>query len=196
MFLLPPHHRHHIEVTNSLLYIYVDIHSTTDVAPTRCLVNELAERPRPSFEAKRRHCQVSLTHGNSTPRPLGRQSRALTTELERETCGKLRCRGLFSSFLTNPFICFECYSNVERINEGIISNAKHEQQKPNSGNPSLAQPMSGLVTATCLDWPTGMPTFARVVRHPVKIHGNYRSCIYAATVIQREREALTNMAAG
>ena len=53
--------------------------------------------------------------------------------------------------------------------------------KPNSGNPSLAQPMSGLVTATCFDWPTGMPTFARVVRH---------------TVIQREREALTNMAAG
>ena len=96
------------------------------------------------------------------------QSRALTTELERATCGKLRCRGPFSSFLTNPFICFECYSNIERINEGIISNAKHEQQKPNSGNPSLAQPMSRLVTATCFDWPTGMPTFARVVRHPVK----------------------------
>ena len=126
------------------------------------------ERPRPSFEAKRRHCQVSLTPGKSTPRPLGRQSRALTTELERATCGKLRCRGPFSSFLTNPFICFECYSNIERINEGIISNAKHEQQKPNSGNPSLAQPMSGLVMATCFDWPTGMPTFARVVRHPVK----------------------------
>ena len=30
----------------------------------------------------------------------------------------------------------------------------------------------------------------------LKIHGNYRSCIYSvATVIQREREALTNMAA-
>ena len=57
---------------------------------------------------------------------LTRQSQALTTELERATCGKLRCRGPFSSFLTNPFICFECYSNIERINEGIISNAKHE----------------------------------------------------------------------
>ena len=110
----------------------------------------------------------SLSHRDSTLRPLGRQSRALTTELERATCGKLRCRGPFSSFLTNPFICFECYSNIERINEGIISNAKHEQQKPNSGNPSLAQPMSGLVTATCFDWATGMPTFARVVCHPVK----------------------------
>ena len=106
---------------------------------------------------------LSLTHWDSTPRPLGRQSRALTTELERATCGKLRCRGPFSSFLTNPFICLECYSNIERINEGIISNAK-----PNSGNPSLDQPMSGLVTATCFDWPTGMPTFARVVYHPVK----------------------------
>ena len=128
------------------------------------------KRTSRSFEAKRRHCQVSLTrwHGDSTPRPLGRQSRALTTELERATCGKLRCRGPFISFLTNPFICFEGYSNIERINEGIISNAKHEQQKPNSGNPSLAQPMSGLVTATCFDWATGMPTFARVVRHPVK----------------------------
>ena len=71
---------------------------------------------------------LSLTHWDSIPRPLGRQSRALTTELERATCGKLRCRGPFSSFLTNPFICFECYSNIERINEGIISNAKHEQQ--------------------------------------------------------------------
>ena len=31
----------------------------------------------------------------------------------------------------------------------------------------------------------------------LKIHGNYRSCIYSvATVIQREGEALTNMAAG
>ena len=71
---------------------------------------------------------VSLTHWDSTPRPLGRQSRALTTALERATCGKLRCRGPFSSFLTNPFICFECYSNIERINEGMISNAKREQQ--------------------------------------------------------------------
>ena len=71
---------------------------------------------------------LSLTHWDSTPRPLGRQSRALTTALERATCGKLRCRGPFSSFLTNPFICFGCYSNIERINEGIMSNAKREQQ--------------------------------------------------------------------
>ena len=70
---------------------------------------------------------LSLTHCH-WDRPLGRQSRALTTGLERATCGKLRCRGPFSSFLTNPFICFECYSNIEQINEGIISNAKHEQQ--------------------------------------------------------------------
>ena len=83
-------------------------------------------RPRPSFEKKRRHCH-SLT-GIRPPRPLGRQSWALTTELERATCGQLRCRGPFSSFLTTRFICFECYSNIERINEGIISNAKHEQQ--------------------------------------------------------------------
>ena len=107
---------------------------------------------------------LSLTHWDSTPRPLGRQSRALTTALERATCGKLRCRGPFSSFLTNPFICFECYSNIERINEGCEA----WTTKPNSGNPPLAQPISGLVTATCFDWPTGMPTFARVVCHPVK----------------------------
>ena len=101
----------------------------------------------------------SVTYWDSTPRPLGRQSRALTTELEGATCQKLRCRGPFSSFLTNPFICFECYSNIERINEGIISNAKHEQQKPNSGNPSIAQPMSGLVTATCFDFAYGDVNF-------------------------------------
>ena len=124
--------------------------STTDVAPTRCLVNELAEVSRRSGDTVKCH-SLTDTDWDSTPRPLGRQSRALTTELERATCGKLRCRGPFSSFLTNPFICFEGYSNIERINERIISNAKHEQQKPNSGNPSLAQPMSGLVTATCFD---------------------------------------------
>ena len=121
------------------------------------MVNELAERPkfrRDEGEA----ATLSLTHWDSTPRPIDSQSRSLTTELERTTCGKLRCRGPFSSFLTNtnPFICFECYSNIERTTT------------PNSGNPSLAQPMSGLVTATCFDWPTGMPTFARVVCHPVK----------------------------
>ena len=88
------------------------------------------KRTRRTHKAKFRGeaATLSLTHWDSTPRPLGRQSRALTTELERATCGKLRCRGPFSSFLTNPFICFECYSNIERINEGIISNAKHEQQ--------------------------------------------------------------------
>ena len=118
MFLLPPpHHRHHnIEVTNSLLCRHTQYYGCRPLGSTRCLVNELAERPRPSFEAK--SATLSLT----------RQSRALTTELERATCGKLRCRGPFSSFLTNPFICFECYSNIERINEGIISNAKHERQ--------------------------------------------------------------------
>ena len=123
----------------------------------------------PQGQAKFRGEAATLTHWDSTPRPLGRQSRALTTALERATCGKLRCRGPFSSFLTNPFICFECYSNIERINEGIISNAKREQQSRIPETPlSLAQPMSGLVTATCFDWPTGMPTFARVVCHPVK----------------------------
>ena len=56
--------------------------------------------------------------------------------------------------------------------------------------------MSGLLTATCFDWPTGMPTLAHALCViQLKIHGNYRSCIYSvATVIQREREALTNMA--
>ena len=124
-------------------------------------ITQTESHESPSFLRKVHRLDSPLTHWHwdSTPRPLGRQSRALTTELERATCGKLRCRGPFSSFLTNPFICFEGYSNIERINEGIISNAKHEQQKPNSGNPSLAQPMSGLVTATCFDWATGMPTF-------------------------------------
>ena len=81
----------------------------------------------------------------------------------------------------------------------MISNAKHEQQPltttPTSGSPSLAQPMSGLLTATCFDWPTGTPTFARALCViQLKIHGNYRSCIYSvATVIQREREALTRV---
>ena len=151
MFLLPSIIDTIIEVTNSLL-----CRNTQYYGCTRCVVNELAKRPkfrRDEGEA----ATLSLTHWDSTPRPLDRQSRALTTELERATCGKLRCRGPFSSFLTNPLICFECYSNIERINEGIISNAKHEQQvtTPNSGNPTLAQPMSGLVTATCFDWPTG-----------------------------------------
>ena len=131
---------------------------TTTYGCTRCLVNELAQRPK--FRRLRRHCHC---HWDSTTRPLNRQSRALTTELQLATCGKLRCRGRLSSFLTNPFMCFECYSKIERINEGIISNAKHEQQHRIPENPSLAQPMSGFVTATCFDWTMGMPTFARCV---------------------------------
>ena len=52
---------------------------------------------------------LSLTHWDSTPRPPGRQSRALTTELERATCGKLRCRGPFSSsFVSVPISHFPC----------------------------------------------------------------------------------------
>ena len=91
---------------------------------TRCVVNKIAQHPK--FRSGDSH---TVTHWDSTPCPLDGQSRALTTELQRATCGKLRCRGRFSSFLTNPFICFECYSNIERINEGIISNAKHAQQR-------------------------------------------------------------------
>ena len=47
-----------------------------------------------------------------------------------------------------------------------------------------------------LRWPTGMPTFARVVCHPVKNTQELPQAWRVATVIQREREALTNMAAG
>ena len=105
--------------------LIMSTHSTTDVGPYAMFGKRTSRTPQAKFRAT-----LSLTHchWDSTPRPLGRQSRALTTELERATCGKLRCRGPFSSFLTNPFICFECYSNIERINEGIISNAKQKQQ--------------------------------------------------------------------
>ena len=41
-----PHHRHHIEVTNSLL-----CRNTQYYGCTRCVVNELAQRPNFSFEA-------------------------------------------------------------------------------------------------------------------------------------------------
>ena len=51
---------------------------------------------------------LSLTHWDSIPRPLGRQSRALTAELERATCGKLRCRGPFSSFASWDFTDVSC----------------------------------------------------------------------------------------
>ena len=155
MFLLPSI-IDTIEVTNSLL-----CRNTQYYGGTRCVVNELAERPkfrRDEGEA----ATLSLTHWDSTPRPLDRQSRALTTELERATCGKLRCRGPFSSFLANPFIRFECYSNIERINEGIISNAKHEH------NAEIRKPLSRSANERISDGHVlrlayGMPTFARVV---------------------------------
>ena len=57
-------------------------------------------------------------------------------------------------------------------------------------SPLHAQPISGLMTAACYDWPTSTT------------HGNYRGRIYSiASVMQREREAidvgaLTNMATG
>ena len=148
--------------------------------------------PQAKFRGKA--ATLSLTHYTGIrPRDHSVVSRG---QLERATCGKLRCRGPFSSFLTNPFICFECYSNIERINEGIISNAKHEQQNRIPETP-LAQPMSGLVTATCFDWHRGCQLSRALCVIPLKIHGNYRSCIYSvATVIQREREAMTIMAAG
>ena len=70
-----------------------------------------------------------------------------------------------------------------------------QHRSPTSGNPSLAQPMIGLQGRQLSRARAG------VVCHPVKntwkAHGKYRSCIYSvATGIQREREALTNMAAG
>ena len=115
--------------------------------------------------SKRRHC-------GSNPRTLNRQSRTLTTELQRRR-GKMRCRGRLNSFLPNRFICFECFSNIERKNEGIICNVKHEWQRRIPETP-LAQPMSGLLTATCFDWPRdGDLRVRRCV-----IHGNYRSCSY------------------
>ena len=53
--------------------------------------------------------------------------------------------------------------------------------------------MSGLVTATCFDWPTCQLSRGALCVIPLKIHGNYRSCIYSvATVIQREKEALSD----
>ena len=73
-----PHHRHHIEVTNSLL-----CQNTQYNGCTRCVVNELAQRPK--FRSG-----DTDTSRDSTPRPLDRQSRAQTTELQPATCGKLR----------------------------------------------------------------------------------------------------------
>ena len=101
----------------------------TDVGPYAMFGKRTSRTPRQVSRRSGDTVTHSLPLGFDPPRPLGRPLRALTTELERATCGKLRCRGPFSSFLTNPFICFECYSNIERINEGIINNAKHEQQK-------------------------------------------------------------------
>ena len=65
-------------------------------------------------------------------------------------------------------LCFECFSNIVRKNKGRISNAKHEQQRRIPENPSLAEPMNGLLMATCFDWPTGTDTCVRVVGHLVK----------------------------
>ena len=71
-----------------------------------------------------------------------------------------------------------------------MSEAKHSQTGNFGKSPLLAEPISGLMTATCYDWLTSTT------------HENYRSCIYSmASVMQREREAidvgtLTNMAAG
>ena len=42
--------------------------------------------------------------------------------------------------------------------------------------PSLAEPISGLMTAACYDWPTRT---AKLARAQCVIHGNYRSCIFS-----------------
>ena len=123
MFLLR-HHRHHRSDQQFIMskYTVLRMYAMT------CVVNELAQRPK-----FRGADTVTLGMGfdpATTQSSLQRQSRALTTELQRATCGKLTCRERLGSFLSNPLICFECsYSNIERINEGIISNAKHEQQR-------------------------------------------------------------------
>ena len=70
------------------------------------------------------------------------------------------------------------------------------EESPTSGNPSLAQPMSGLLTATTASELVGEKIRLRgrqlsralcVIQ--LKIHGNYRSGIYSvATVILRAKE--------
>ena len=44
----------------------------------------------------------------------------------------------FSSLCPNPFISFECFSNIERKNEGIISEAKTSQTTANFGKALLS----------------------------------------------------------
>ena len=122
----------------------------------QCGVNEPAQRPK---------FRSGDTRWDSNARPLDPQSRALTTEIQR---GKLRCRGRLRSFIPNPFICFECFSNIERKNKEIISERNQEQQRQIPENPSRAKPMSGLLTTTCVDWPTGTESCARVACHLVK----------------------------
>ena len=85
---------------------------------------------------------------------------------QRPRSAKLGCRWRFSSFLPNPLICFECFSNIEWKNEGIISEAKHQQQRRFSEMPSLAEPISGLMKAACYDWPT---MTAKLVCHSRKL---------------------------
>ena len=154
--------------------------------------------------SKRRDCQRHC-HWDSTPRPLDRHSRSLTTELQPATCGKLRCWGRLGSFLTNRFICLECYSNIERINEGMIIICKARTTRRLPETPlSLSQWADHWRPRASIDlrayWgPWRCPRRGRQLSRVIqlKIHGNYRSCIHrVATVIQREREALTNMAAG
>ena len=115
---------------------------------------------------------------------------ALTTELQRSTGAKLRCRGRLCTFLPNPFICFEYFSNIELKNEGIISEVNHQQQQQQAHfgfKPSLAEPITGLMTAACYDWPTKTAKLARA------------QCVILFAETNRSRcdlSASTNMAAG
>ena len=49
--------------------------------------------------ASRKKCHLLFFFPNDMPA-------SVTTELQRPTCAKLRCRGRLDSFLSNPFICF------------------------------------------------------------------------------------------
>ena len=74
-----PHHRHHIEVTNSLLCRNTQYYGCTGYA--MCGKRTC---PTPQFRS-------GDTHSESGRDSLDRQSRALTAELQPATCGKLRC---------------------------------------------------------------------------------------------------------
>ena len=54
-----------IEVTNSLLCRHTQYYGCRPLRPTRCLVNELGERPRPSF-AGDAHTVTHSLHWDST----------------------------------------------------------------------------------------------------------------------------------